>query len=265
MNRLVALLYHEVLGPRGMAGREGRPVRVASGYADVLPPPLHVHEADFAAQMDFLAREGWPVLDLAGLRNWLDCAAAPGAPECAVLICFDDLYQSFARRAAPILRRHGFKALGFACCDWIFDTPQPADDSQPVCLSWPELAGLSDVLELANHSAALHERHDGRTRLDELAAAAGDAAARSRFLADTAAGEAATGRTGIYAWPFGSCPDPARAWAREAGLRAAFGTIPGINDATTPRFALHRSLVPLGLGLDGFARLLETGRPPQSP
>jgi peptidoglycan/xylan/chitin deacetylase (PgdA/CDA1 family) len=195
--------------------------------------------------------DGWPAVGLV--------AASPAArDEPAVLLCFDDMYRSFADLAAPLLRRRGWRALGFICRDWIFAAPRAGVHDGPACLSWPELATLSDVLLPANHSAGLHGRREGLTMVNELVARdrAGDAAARTAFLTDTAAGEAATGHTGLYAWPFGACPDPAPAWAAEAGLRLSFGTVPGVNGPDTPRHRLHRNVVRPGLDRQSFLQLL---------
>ena len=270
MNRFIVLMYHEILGPSGFAGRQGQPVRVASGYQDVLPPPLHVHEADFAAQMDFLAREGWHVMDLGDLLAVYgmpsDKPAAPGSgwrlPERSVLISFDDLYQSQADLAVPILRRHGFKALGFACATWLFDIIQPRSNTQPVCLSWPELPTLSDTLTVCNHSQALHSRNAEGSAIERLvslaAAKPGDKTSQSAVIGDTLAAEALTGGSGIYAWPFGAAPQAAEAWLREAGIRLAFTTQAGTNDSRTPALRLKRNLVPLGLDLAGFSKILQS-------
>jgi peptidoglycan/xylan/chitin deacetylase (PgdA/CDA1 family) len=297
MRSFAVLLYHELIGPRGRSGRNGNSVVVANGYRDCLPPALELPADEFARQMAWLADTGWHALDLDEVRSFYGLnpgpaprgtpsarqvpsaagpapkpgaasggpVGAPGLPEQSVLICFDDLYQSLADLSAPILRRHGLRAVGFACRDWIFDRPQARERDRPVCLSWPELAGLGDVLDLANHSASLHSRHAGRTAIEDLAAAEaarpGDpAGGRAAFLADTLAGEAATGRRAVYAWPFGAAPEPARRWLGEAGIQLAFGTQPGWNDAGSDRLNLKRTLVPPGLDQAGFAAICGSRR-----
>ncbi len=241
----VALMYHDLIGPRDRIVPPGRPIQVASAYQDMLPIPLHVPVAEFEDQMVFLAKEGFHILNLNEVKAFY---RGVNLPPKSVLLTFDDLYQSVADHAAAVLRYYGFTAVGFVCTEWIFDQPQPRAGDRTVCLSWPELAGLGDVIELANHSASMHTRQNGTAAIETVS--------QKIFLADIAVAEAKTGRSGIYAYPFGVAPDSAAISLAEAGMCLAFTTQTGTNNADTPPFRLKRILVPPGLGLADFAALL---------
>ncbi len=66
----------------------------------------------FTRQMALLARLGYRVLDL---DTALDCLVGEQpAPACAVVLTFDDGYESFAQQALPVLQDHDFPATAYA-------------------------------------------------------------------------------------------------------------------------------------------------------
>ena len=72
---------------------------------------LSVTPADFAAQMDWLARNGYQTITTAELHAYL--AGTRALPSKPVILTFDDGYADFYTAALPVLRGHGFTAVAY--------------------------------------------------------------------------------------------------------------------------------------------------------
>ena len=72
---------------------------------------LSVTPADFAAQMDWLARNGYHPITTEDLYAYLN--RERGLPSKPVILTFDDGYADFYTTALPILRSHEFKATAY--------------------------------------------------------------------------------------------------------------------------------------------------------
>jgi peptidoglycan/xylan/chitin deacetylase (PgdA/CDA1 family) len=78
---------------------------------------LSVTPADFAAQMDWLASNGFHTITLAELNAYLN--GARGLPSRPVILSFDDGYADFYNTALPILRAHDFTAVAYVVSGFI--------------------------------------------------------------------------------------------------------------------------------------------------
>jgi peptidoglycan/xylan/chitin deacetylase (PgdA/CDA1 family) len=85
--------------------------------------PMRAHRANycdhrrFAAQMDFLHRFRFPILDL---DQALACLRGERAtPARAVVLTFDDAYAGFVDYALPVLLRYRFPATVYAISGWL--------------------------------------------------------------------------------------------------------------------------------------------------
>ncbi len=116
---------------------------------------MSVATANFAAQLDWLARNDYRVIRLEQLLGFLEGRQA--LPRRSVVITIDDGYESVYRHALPQLRRFGFPATLFVYTDFI-----GAGDA----LSWSQLAemegsGLIDVQAHSKSHRNLIERFAG--------------------------------------------------------------------------------------------------------
>jgi peptidoglycan/xylan/chitin deacetylase (PgdA/CDA1 family) len=112
-------VHHVQLEPVVPAGRAAVSVPILMyHYIRINPDPrdavgfdLSVTPADFAAQMDWLAANGYHPIDLDDLRGYL--LGGGVLPDRPVVLTFDDGYRDFYTTAYPILRAHGFKAVSY--------------------------------------------------------------------------------------------------------------------------------------------------------
>ena len=116
---------------------------------------MTVSAANFAAQLDWLARNDYHVIGLAQLVGFLEGRQA--VPKRSVVITIDDGYESVHRVALPLLRKHGFAATLFVYTDFI---------GSPDALSWAQLqdlvaSGLVDVQAHSKTHRNLIEREAG--------------------------------------------------------------------------------------------------------
>lgn len=86
-------------------------VRLNPNPRDGLGFRLSVTPADFSAEMDWLAANGYHPVTLADLRAYF--LAGQPLPSEPVVLTFDDGYQDFFTAAWPILRGHGFRAVTY--------------------------------------------------------------------------------------------------------------------------------------------------------
>lgn len=86
-------------------------IRVNPDVRDKLGFALSVTPADFAAQMDWLARAGYHPITTEDLYLYLN--RTRGLPSKPVILTFDDGYADFYTTALPILKSHGFNATAY--------------------------------------------------------------------------------------------------------------------------------------------------------
>ena len=78
---------------------------------------LSVTPADFAAQMDWLAGNGFHTVTLADVYDYLN--GTRGLPSRPVILTFDDGYADFFNTALPILKAHDFTAVSYVVSGFI--------------------------------------------------------------------------------------------------------------------------------------------------
>jgi peptidoglycan/xylan/chitin deacetylase (PgdA/CDA1 family) len=92
-------------------------IRVNRDPRDKLGFALSVTPADFAAQMDWLALNGYHPIATEDLYAYLN--RSRGLPSKPVILTFDDGYADFYTTALPILRSHEFKATSYVVSGFV--------------------------------------------------------------------------------------------------------------------------------------------------
>ncbi|TAJ31154.1 MAG: polysaccharide deacetylase family protein [Nitrospirae bacterium] len=214
-------------------------ILVYHDIADLTPKedPLRVSVpvALFEQQMRFLSEEGYRFLSVEEAARLLSSA---DIPDRAVVVTFDDGYESVLRAAVPILNRYAvlvtlFVAvgrLGEARFPW---SPAGSRFSRP--LRWDELAELagSCAMEIGSHTVTHRPLHTLSP-----AEQATEVEASRRVL------EERLGRpVQVFAYPFGgwnTFPAHLRDLLRRHGYTAACTNVMGANVAGANTMALRR-------------------------
>jgi biofilm PGA synthesis lipoprotein PgaB len=127
-------------------------------YHDIPASPVEkddISQKDFINQIEYLRTHGFTFVSPADVL-----AASRGAkalPDKAVLLTFDDAYESFYRFVYPALRLYNIPAVLSVVTSWI-DNPETSAYKTKRFMSWPqirEVAG-SGLVTIASHSARLH-------------------------------------------------------------------------------------------------------------
>jgi peptidoglycan/xylan/chitin deacetylase (PgdA/CDA1 family) len=184
----------------------------------------------FARQMRYLAEEGYAVVDVLTAAVMLGGGGPMGK---TVALSFDDGYLDVAEHGIPVLAEHGFRATVFVA-PAVLDGDATFEwyDQQPALLDWNRIRELDGegVLSFEAHSLT----HPNLLRL-------GDDEARKEISGSKAALESRLERpVEAFSYPAGLFGERERRYVIESGFRVAVSCEPGVNDASTDRFALRR-------------------------
>jgi peptidoglycan/xylan/chitin deacetylase (PgdA/CDA1 family) len=214
-----------------------------------------VSAANFAQQMDWLAANGWRVLALKDVLDFLQGHRA--LPPKSVVLTFDDGYESVYRHAFPVLKKHGFAATVFVYTDFM-----GAGDA----LSWAQIQEMnaSGLVDIQAHSKT-------HANLIERAADEGDARYRQRMdLEARAPREAIAKRLPQhevldYAYPFGDANDVVLDAMVRNHYRLAVTVNPGGNPFYAQPLMLRRTMIFGNYDLEAFKAHLQISRPVRWP
>ena len=244
---LTVLSYHEI-----------------SERADALVPDYAVTPTAFVRQMDWLRNHGYRFVSISDVL-----AAREGKrplPAQAVLVTFDDGYQSVYEHAWPILKLFRIPAVIAVVGSWLESKGTVNFDGKELprgkLLSWKELREMSDsgLVEVGSHSFDLHRgvqgnpqgnmQPSGTTRrwLPEERRHEDEQTYRRRIQADLERNDALIRRhigrpPRVIAWPYGRYNAITREIAERLGMRIGLTLDDGANMHDTPLWGLRRILV----------------------
>ena len=204
----------------------------------------------FEAQLDYLARNGYRVVRLSDIADFV--AGRRQLPKKAVVITFDDGHVSAYHQAFPILKKYGFPATFFLYTDFL--TAKEA-------LAWSHIremagSGLADFQSHSKTHANLVVRlpdetdEQYRRRLDN----------EIRVPRELIERNIATKVT-EYAYPYGDANELVLERMARSGYRLGLTVNPGGNAFFAHPLMLRRTMVLGEYSLETFRAALETFRP----
>ncbi|ABR90452.1 hemin storage protein [Janthinobacterium sp. Marseille] len=245
----------------------------------VWPEATAVDTRDLTAQLSWLDQNGYhPV----SLQQIIDARAGKKPlPEKAILLTFDDGFESMYTKVFPLLKQFGFPALIAIVGDWI-QTPQDesvqfGDIKAPrkAFVNWDQVREMqaSGLIEVASHSHSLHKGIIGNPQGNMMPAAItrfywpqnkqyeSDEAYTKRIRADLERSasliEKETGkRPRAMVWPYGANSQIANKIAAEVGMPISLNLEPGPNTANDDPNYIRRTLVVFDTELNGLAEIL---------
>ena len=238
---------------------------------------MAVARRNFEAQLDWLATNGYHFISI---QQVIDAHAGKTIlPEKAVLLTFDDGFESFYTRVFPILKERHIPAVEAIIGTWMSRAERPDVPGHKPVLTWAEVREMqaSGLVEIASHTQNMHDEVDadpqgethaavttrawltalGRYETDaEYAARLGAGMKRSsRFI------EVATGhRPRVLVWPFGEYNGLAVAAARRAGMPITLALSDGVNNARNDLSVINRLLVTDDPEVPAFAAMVTSLR-----
>ncbi|MFL5300377.1 MAG: poly-beta-1,6-N-acetyl-D-glucosamine N-deacetylase PgaB, partial [Anaeromyxobacteraceae bacterium] len=229
-----------------------------------------VTPTEFVRQMDWLRNHGYRFVSVD------DVLASRGGkralPQKAVLVTFDDGYQSVHDHAWPILKAFQIPAVVNVVGAWLEEKAKVDLDGgelpRSALMSWKALREMSEsgLVEIGSHSFDLHRgiqgnpqgnmepasttrRYDPATRRYE-----DEAAYRARVRADLERNSALIRRhigksPRVIAWPYGRYNETTRGISERLGMSIGLTLDDGANGRDTPLWGLRRILVERGMRL----------------
>jgi peptidoglycan/xylan/chitin deacetylase (PgdA/CDA1 family) len=211
-------------------------IRVNPVPSDRLGFNLSVTPADFAAQMDWLARNDYHPINFAELHGYLN--RQHGLPSRPVILTFDDGYADFYSTALPILRAHDFSAVAYVVSGFV-GRPGYMTAAQIV---EADRSGIEIGAHTVDHADLARQSPDG---------------VRYQLTASKAALEQLLGHPVLsLCYPSGKFNPTVAAAAENAGYRDATTTRWGSVRTLAGRFIWDRLRISGGETLDQFAREL---------
>lgn len=204
----------------------------------------------FAAQLDWLARNGYRVIRLAELQGFLQ-ARRPLPPR-SVVITIDDGYESVHRHAFPLLKKHGFPATVFVYTDFI----GVGDGMNWAQLQEMQRSGLVDVQSHSKSHRNLVERAANETDARYRQAIDNEMRVPRELLARRIEGSTIK----HIAWPFGDANAVVLDSAARHGFELGATVAPGGNAFFAQPLLLKRTMIFGDLDLEGFKTRLQTSR-----
>jgi peptidoglycan/xylan/chitin deacetylase (PgdA/CDA1 family) len=205
---------------------------------------LVIAHASFEQQMQHLKAARYRVIRLEDLVEFT--ALGRQLPRRAVVLTFDDGYQSFLRYAYPILKRLEFPATLFIYTDYV--------GASPNALDWDALKRLAgEGFSIGAHS----KTHSDLKRRPGESGESWSRRLEAELAQPLGLFRARLGRVPqVLAYPYGSYDGELAEKVREHGYVAAFTVRRGSNPAFVHPLGIHRQQIYAGMTLEQFARSL---------
>lgn len=266
MRRLFAMLLGLMVSGNCWGGL------IALTYHDVSSDPAKaafaVSRQDFAEQIEFLLAHGYRPVSLDFLSKVRRGQAS--LPDKAVLLTFDDAYQSYHDFVQPLLKRYGIPSVLAVVTGWQ-DGVRPPEYAAKL-MTWPQLRELSrsPLVEIVAHTHDLH--HGIRANPKGNVAPAGitrryepgggyesEAQFRARLRKDLETSVARFKQENInprgVAWPYGAYGGVLAEEADRLGLEFRLSLDDGLT-TSADLTRINRILIGPGMGIRGFSREL---------
>jgi len=247
LENLTILSYHEVANKK-----------------DSLVPEYAVTPTNFVRQIDWLRNNGYHFISV---DQYL--AARKGEatlPPKAILLTFDDGYQSVYQYAFPVLKMFNIPAVIALVGNWLEQKDTIDFDGKKVprsdILSWDELKEMqqSGLIEIASHSHSLHQGILANPQGNKEPAATArsydsqqqkyedESHYQQRIRADLKQNNELLRKhfgysPRIIVWPYGRYNSTTKDIALKLGMPIGLTLDDGANTASTPLYRLRRVLV----------------------
>ena len=216
-------------------------------YVSVPPPDadkyrldLSVTPANFDAQMEYLALEGYHPVRVSDLAEFLTNGAP--LPTKSIVITFDDGYTDNYQNAFPILKKYKFPATFFVISQYV-------DDKKAGYMTWDQLEEMAiEKMEIGSHSMT-HPDLQGKPRAFGVSEIAG-----SKLVIESRIGTPVR----VFSYPAGRYDAHTIEVLRSSGYLAAVATVPqGTRQSADDIFELQRIRMRGSYALNDFAYWLK--------
>jgi peptidoglycan/xylan/chitin deacetylase (PgdA/CDA1 family) len=213
-------------------------IRVNPDRYDRMGFALSVTPSDFAAQMDWLAQNGYHTITTEDLFTYLNLYG--GLPSKPVILTFDDGYADFYTTALPILRSHNFVAVSYVVTGFV---------------GWPGYMTTAQIVEADRSGMEIGSHTINHPNLANMSAAAvWPQLTQSKLFLEQVLGHPVLS----FCYPSGKYTSAVASAVSAAGFHDATTTRYGYSYTLANRYGWSRLRVSGGESLDQFAAALQT-------
>jgi peptidoglycan/xylan/chitin deacetylase (PgdA/CDA1 family) len=213
-------------------------IRVNPDRNDRLGFALSVTPGDFAAQMDWLAQNGYHTITTEDLYTYLNKYG--GLPSKPVILTFDDGYADFYTTALPILRSHGFVAVSYVVSGFV---------------GWPGYMTSAQIREADRSGMEIGSHTVNHPNLANMSAAAvWSQLTQSKLFLEQVLGHPVLS----FCYPSGKYTSAVASAVAAAGFHDATTTRYGYSYTLANRYVWSRLRVGGGEPLDQFAPAVQS-------
>ena len=238
---------------------------------------MAVADRNWEVHIDWLIGHGYHFISI---QQVIDAHAGKGAlPDMAILLTFDDGFESFYTRVFPVLKARRIPAVEALIGTWMDGTDKPDVPGVKPVLNWRQVREMqaSGLVEIASHTFDMHRSIDANPQGGRVPAVMtrryGPEAKRYESDAEYAARLNAgmrrssdfifekTGmRPRVLVWPFGEYNAPAVAAAKRAGMPITLVLNDGANDARDNLAVIDRLMMTDDPEVSAFAQVMTSLR-----
>ena len=206
---------------------------------------VDLSQKHFEDQLQWLKTNNYNVISV---QQLFDAAAGKTSlPKKAVVLTFDDGYQSFYTRVFPLLKKYHYTATVSLVGSWMVENANENKPTKPL-MSWAQIKELtqSGLIEIASHSFDLHKGILGNPQGNTQAAAVTRLYDDPMLIYENAADyqdriqndllksaelifQHSGVRPRVMVWPYGEYNQLTLMAARKAGMPMTMGLIDGAN------------------------------------
>jgi peptidoglycan/xylan/chitin deacetylase (PgdA/CDA1 family) len=220
------------LGGVSSRGYQTVPVLAYHKFSKQMSDRMTVREDAFEEQMAFLKRNGYRVITLDDLFDFLDRKRP--IPRKSVVITFDDGWRSMYEIAYPILKKYGYPATLFVYTDLI----HPSNAT----LDWAKIREMArNGIDVQGHSKThrnLGKMEDGESLQAYFATVKADLIESAKIIKRQLDKDVK-----YLAYPFGDTNSLVIAMLGKLGFRGAFTVVRSANSFFADNYRVSRSMI----------------------
>lgn len=218
--------------------------------------PLAITPKQFSEHMAYLYEHDFHPITLSEFLRFVDTGSMP--TENAVLITFDDGYESFYSQAFPVLKEYNFPSVNFVITGRLRDTTERKRENMTPPLTFTEIEEMrrSGLVEVASHTYSLHEQavqnewgepgpDTAPVYMEDLKRVENEKEYRDRLYVDfmmsrVALSDLVHQQIDTISFPFGYATETIVEIAKQAGFKYAFSTEHGVVREGTDPYRIPR-------------------------
>lgn len=204
---------------------------------------MEVSAAQLDAQLKWLKSDGWTVISLAALAEFMDGRGS--LPPKSIAITVDDGYRSAFEVAAPIFKSYAVPATFFVYPDFI---------GAGEAMSWAQLDELQKTRIFAVQPHSKTHTDMAKRRSAESQKSYADRVRMELEGSSESLSKHLKADQEVFAYPFGATNTQVLEGARRAGYKMAVTVARGGNSAWSPPLLLRRDMIFGDDSMETFAR-----------